>query len=166
MATTLIMRVTQDDETPVYRDIEIGGRKSLYALAEGIVKAFGFYFDHAFGFYSGLTERTLMEARPRYELFSDMGEESDAGSVKKTTVGEAFPDLGHAMTFLFDYGDEWLFRVEVVGFGKTVPGTRYPRTIASVGEAPEQYPEWDEVDEYEDNDEDDDEDDDEGKGDR
>jgi len=24
------------------------------------------------------------------------------------------------MTFLFDYGDEWLFRVEVVGLGQKV----------------------------------------------
>lgn len=156
MATTHIVRVTVDDETPIYRDIEIAGGKTLYALAEGIVDAYGFDFDHAFGFYSGLTERTLMEAHPKYELFADMGEESDAKSVKKTTVAEAFPELGHAMMFLFDYGDEWLFRVEVIGFGKTVARTRYPKTVASVGEAPEQYPEWDEDDFDEDEDEDED----------
>ena len=143
MATTHIVRATLDDDPPIYRDIEIPGGKSLYALARGIIKGFSFDFDHAFGFYSGLTERTLMEAHPRYELFADMGEESDAKSVKKTTVAEAFPDIGHTMIFLFDYGDEWLFRVEVVGFGETAARVRYPKTVASVGDAPEQYPEWD-----------------------
>jgi hypothetical protein len=143
MATTHIVRVTLDEDAPIYRDIEIPGGKSLYALAQGIVKAFDFDFDHAFGFYSGLTQRTMMKAHPQYELFADLGEGSDAESVEKTTVAEAFPKVGHTLMFLFDYGDEWLFRVKVLGFGETVARARYPKTVASVGEAPEQYPDWD-----------------------
>ena len=50
---TLIIRVALDGEASVYRDIEIEAAKSLYRLAEAIVSAFGFDFDHAFGFYSG-----------------------------------------------------------------------------------------------------------------
>ena len=38
-----------------------------------------------------------------------MGEESDAKSVKKTKIAKAFPKTGGVMTFLFDYGDDWLF---------------------------------------------------------
>ena len=30
------------------------------------------------------------------------------------------------MLFLFDYGDNWEFRVEVIGFDEKVPKTRYP----------------------------------------
>jgi hypothetical protein len=81
-----------------------------------------------------------MSAQPKYELFADMGEDSDARSVKKVRVIEVFPNVGHAMTFLlFDYGDEWLFRIEVTGFDHKLPKTRYPRALASVGAAPEQY---------------------------
>ena len=36
----------------VHRDIEIDSRKSLYDLAAAIVRAFGFDFDHAFGFFT------------------------------------------------------------------------------------------------------------------
>ena len=138
--TTHILRVTPADEKSVYRDIEIPSGKSLYHLAEGIVSAFDFDFDHAFGFYSGLTERTMMSAEPRYELFVDMGESTGALSVKKTTVAKAFPKVGHKMMFLFDYGDEWLFRVEVIGLGQKVARGRYPKLIASLGTSPEQYP--------------------------
>ena len=138
--TTHILRVTPADEKSVYRDVEIPSGKSLYHLAEGIVSAFDFDFDHAFGFYSGLTERTMRLGRTEIRAVRRHGESTGALSVKKTTVAKAFPKVGHKMMFLFDYGDEWLFRVEVVGLGQKVARGRYPKLIASVGSSPEQYP--------------------------
>lgn len=88
-----------------------------------------------------------MEAQPKYELFVDMGEDTDALSVKKTAVAEAFPRIGHALIFLFDYGDEWHFPVKLVGTGATAAKTRYPRMIARRGESPLQYPDPDDDDE-------------------
>ena len=35
---------------PARRVIQISGQASLYKFAQTIVKAFGFYFDHCFGF--------------------------------------------------------------------------------------------------------------------
>ncbi|HEV7367747.1 IS1096 element passenger TnpR family protein [Arenibaculum sp.] len=146
-AGTHIFRVALWDDPSVHRDIEIDDGKSLYDLAKGIVRAFDFDFDHAFGFYSGLTDETLREARPKYELFADMGEAGDAESVRKTRVAAAFPAIGHTLVFLFDYGDEWLFRVEMIGSGAKIPGARYPKVLAKAGSAPEQYPEWEEDEE-------------------
>src|SRR5712671_493829 len=113
---TFILRAGLDGEMSIFREIEIEPSKSLYNLAEAIVAAFGFDFDHAFGFYSGLTWTTMMRAHPRYELFFDMGE-ADPGvaSVKKTKIAQAFPAIGHTMLFLFDYGDDWHFRVSLRG---------------------------------------------------
>src|SRR5512134_1962308 len=127
-ATTHILRVILTRKPSVYRDIEISSDDSLYDLAEAIVQAFAFDFDHAFGFYSGLTRKTMMQAQPRYELFADMGEATDAKSVKKTSVARAFPKVGKKMLFLFDYGDEWLFRV-AVGLGEKVARGRYPKIV-------------------------------------
>ena len=140
---TYIFRVSAKRTSRVSRDIEIRPAASLYDLAEAIIRAFGFDFDHAFGFYSGKTNRTLMEADPKYELFTDMGEDTGAGSVKKTSVGDAFRRVGHEMTFLFDYGDEWLFPVKLIATGTPAAKTRYPRVIASKGENPQQYPDLD-----------------------
>jgi len=138
--TTCVMRAALQQKKSIRRDIEIRSTDSLYDLAEAVVAAFGFDFDHAFGFYSGKTARTLMSAEPRYELFADIGEDSDAQSVKRTRIAQAFPQIGHTLTMLFDYGDEWLFRVERIGTGERVPRARYPKAIASAGAAPEQYP--------------------------
>jgi hypothetical protein len=135
-----IMRVSLRGEPSIYREIEIASSKSLYAFAETIVSAFDFDFDHAFGFYSGKSERTLMASTPKYELFADIGEDSDARSVKRSRVDDAFPGKGHRMVFLFDYGDEWLFDVETVGVDAEAVGSRRPRVLAKVGTSPLQYP--------------------------
>jgi hypothetical protein len=144
---TLILRAGLFGARSIYRDIEIEASQSLYRLAEAIVSAFGFDFDHAFGFYSGLTERTIWRQHPKYELFADMGDaDPDVLGVKKTKVSQAFPALGHTLVFLFDYGDEWLFRAKLTKYGKTLARVKYPRVVARRGEAPEQYPDADEYD--------------------
>jgi hypothetical protein len=145
---TFIIRAALYRKRSIYRDIEIEASKSLYRLAEAIVSAFDFQFDHCFGFYSGLTDATMMDARPRYELFADMGE-ADRGvlGVKKIKAAQAFPAVGHSLLFLFDYGDEWRFRVTLTKTAKKIAKVRYPRVIAIGGAAPEQYPEPEDSDE-------------------
>ena len=141
---TFILRVALDGQKSIYRDIEIEPSKSLYRLAEAITNAFDFDFDHAFGFYSGLTPARLTRVDPRYELFADMGE-ADPGvfSVKKTKVAQAFPAIGRSLIFLFDYGDDWRFRVSVKGMGTKLPKVQYPRIVTIRGNAPPQYPDPD-----------------------
>jgi len=75
-----------------------------------------------------------------------MGEATETQSVRKTKVAEAFLELGHAMAFLFDYGDEWLFRVELMGLGRKAAKARYPRVLAKAGPSPVQYPDPDDED--------------------
>jgi hypothetical protein len=147
---TLILRVALEGDKSIYRDVEIEASKSLYSLAAAIVKAFDFDFDHAFGFYSGLTPSKMLREHPIYELFADMGEaEPGVRSVKKTKVSQAFPTIGHTMLFLFDYGDEWHFRVRLRALGTKVAKARYPRVVTIRGVAPPQYgyPEDDDRDE-------------------
>ena len=102
-AATHVFRIALQDQPSVVREVEIASDKKLVDLAQAIVSAFDFDFDHAFGFYSGLG-RDAMRSQPKYELFTDMGEPTSARSVKRTRIVEAFPDVGHVMLFLFDYG--------------------------------------------------------------
>jgi len=137
--TTHIFRASLKPK--LYRDIEIDGDGSLASLAEAIVGAFDFDFDHAFGFYSKLAGR-YHDSPEQYELFADMeGGDSRAGSVERTKISQAFTTVGKKMLFVFDYGDEWLFQVQLT---EKAPKTRYPRMVAATGEAPSQYPDMDE----------------------
>jgi hypothetical protein len=46
--------------------------------------------------------------------------------------------------YLFDYGDEWRFKVRVHAIGEADPEAQYPRLVETVGRAPNQY--WSEED--------------------
>jgi hypothetical protein len=121
----------------LYRDIEVLSSSTLADLAEAICAAFGFDMDHAYGFYSKLTGK-LFDSPQRFELFADI---AGGGSriVKGTRVTTAFQKVGSAMTFLYDYGDEWRFRAEVIGTGQALPDANYPRIVGKIGKAPQQY---------------------------
>ncbi|HEX9524310.1 MAG TPA: hypothetical protein VF949_15130 [Reyranella sp.] len=141
-STTCLFRASL--KAKLYREIEIDSSGSLAGLAEAIVGAFDFDFDHAFGFYSKLTGR-YHESPEQYELFADMEDsDSDAGSVERTKISQAFATIGKKMLFVFDYGDEWRFQVQLTALGEKMPKTRYPRMVAAMGEAPSQYPDEDE----------------------
>lgn len=139
MAKTCIsLRVSL--EPNIYREIEIAGDVSLYRLAEAITAAFGFDFDHAFGFYDNA--KSTRKSKIVYELFKDMGDPSvpHARGVKRTKVEQAFAEDGAALAFLFDYGDEWLFEVKRLSAEpRDVPKTFW-KLLKSAGDAPEQYP--------------------------
>ena len=141
MVVTEIVTIRVTFEPGIFRDIEIAGSASLFKLAEAINRAFDFDFDHAFGFYSKLTGN-YFDSPVKYELFADMGEPTEgARSVKKTSIAEAFPKDKAKLLFMFDYGDEWLFKTERISSGAKAPKAKYPRVAKSEGEAPEQYPE-------------------------
>jgi hypothetical protein len=128
----------------VYRDLEVDSAASLSALAEAIIAAFEFDFDHAFGFYSKL-DGDYQASPEKYELFADMEDtDSDAASVGQTAVSKAFATVGKKLLFVFDYGDDWRFQVELIKLGNKAPGLRYPRLLVASGDAPEQYPDMDE----------------------
>jgi len=159
MPDIYVLRVKLLHQKRIYRDIAISGNTKLYKLAQEITRAFDFYFDHAFGFYSEVSHN-YYDSSERYELFVDMegaDHDAQAKSVKKTAVSGVFHAKKQKMLFLFDYGDEWLFEIEVVNIGEGEKGTKYPCVVKSSGTAPPQYPDYDEEEEEEEDEEEEDE---------
>lgn len=122
-------------------EITISGHISLHGLAEHIIDAIGFDFDHAFGFYDNL--KNPYEAHERYTLFADMGETdeelggSDPG-VLSVLISELFePEM--KMLFSFDYGDDWQFPLHCT----QVTSAKNKRKVREIGpekgRAPIQY---------------------------
>ncbi|MCK5584079.1 MAG: hypothetical protein KAI33_09815, partial [Elusimicrobiales bacterium] len=62
-----------------------------------------------------------------------------AMSVKKTKIETAFKEVGKKMMFMFDYGDDWRFLIELKEMRDKQLGEYLPRLLKSVGEAPPQY---------------------------
>jgi len=129
----------------ISRKIEIPANASLYRLAKAIIGAYNFYFDHCFGFFDKVSGGQYFDSEKKYELFTDLIEEGQsleptgAGSVKKTKISEVWQNIGDKMIFLFDYGDNWQFVVELINFGNKKLKQKYPRILKKVGRAPKQY---------------------------
>lgn len=134
------LKIYSDED--VFRTIEIRGNESLASLATEILNAFDFEEDHAYGFYSNI--RNIYKSDEVYELFSDIDDCEDtpgAKGVKGVLISEVFK-VRKKMLFLFDYGDDWMFLVECKKISEANPKIKYPRVIEKVGEAPEQYPDF------------------------
>lgn len=141
-------RMTQYAEgQEIWRRVAVSGNKSLSHLAEVILSAFDFKCDHCYGFYGDVTQHPGREQTETYELFVDAGEETiaeNARGVRQTRISSVFIDTGKKMLFVFDYGDDWRFEVELKEIREKFSAERLPNVLTSVGAAPPQYQALDE----------------------
>lgn len=121
-----------------YRHLQFPKTRTLEELADVILQVFNFDNDHAHAFF--------MDNR----VWSD-----DAYYLTAVDLDEEFPhtedynlevlSLRQKFKFLFDFGDSWEFDCQVL---REVSDDGEIYVIRSVGQPPEQYPEYDE-DEWE-----------------
>jgi hypothetical protein len=121
----------------IWRELELTGGQTLGDLGEAIPLAFGFDDPHLWSFFlSGKSwdEASEYTLSPSPDPAGGRARTADRLRIRDVPAGEEF-------LFLFDYGDEWHFGVQLVRTGKAPnPGVRYPRVVASHGRAPPQYP--------------------------
>lgn len=89
----------------------------------------------------------MIDELQRIEQNPDLFEEEEIRDVRTTPIGSLDLTKGKEFMYLFDYGDEHRFRVKVDSINDNADATAsYPRVVEAVGDAPEQYPGWDEDD--------------------
>ena len=69
----------------------------------------------------------------------DVGDTEGALGVTYVKAPKAFLQIGKKMRFLFDYGDNWWFTIELLEIKASTERKKYPKVIQSVGKSPEQY---------------------------
>jgi hypothetical protein len=97
---------------------------------------------------------TVKEAETRLRPLLDLIQEEEeafeeARDVRRVTLEELDLEPKQQFLYLFDYGDEWRFKVRVHAINPDAPEGEYPRLVESVGEAPDQYPSGEEEEEDE-----------------
>lgn len=123
----------------VWRKIEISSYDTLHDLHNVIQQAFEFDNDHLYAFFMD----NKRFSKNRY--ISPYAEEGPYANEIK--IEELSLEKNQEFMYLFDYGDEWIFNVkltEIKEKGNII--LMKPEIIESKGDAPNQYPSYDDDD--------------------
>ena len=121
--------------TGCYRHIQISETATLYKLHQAILNAFEFDDDHMHAFFMDNKRWSQWDY-----YVSSKSEPTDRLS-KRYSLQKAGLAKGKKFLYLFDFGDEWVFQCKVLR--EVDERTDIPGVIRIVGEAPEQYPNYD-----------------------
>lgn len=119
--------------------IKISGKSTLEELHSAILDAYGFDDDHAHAFF--LDNRAWSDGGyySRY-MEEELNLSCDYTLSRLLSEKQKF-------LYIFDFGDEWRFSCHVLRITDEKCGKS--EIIKSVGEAPEQYPDFDEYEDGE-----------------
>ena len=128
-----------------YRVFEISGSENLDALAYVILECFDFTHEHMYEFSMD------GDLYSPYNIisYSDEGQQT----TDRVRIDQLDLTKGDKFIFHYDFGDDWVFVVSVQKIAETETPEE-PKLLRGKG-AVEQYPDWDEDEDWEDADEED-----------
>ncbi len=116
----------------MWRRIAIGSKASLTRLADAIIDAVEFDYDHLYRFVYRDSMGVMVSANHSY-----MEEPPSADEVR---VGDLPLELGASMVFHYDFGDDWRFKVKLERVDPPADNdVQAPKILAEKGESPSQY---------------------------
>lgn len=132
-----VFRATLARDPTVRRKAALSAEQTLEDLHELLREEFGWDDPHLYAFWlSGrFWDRDETEYTAPFEL-----EESSAKSAQ-TPLGALELRDGQKIAYVFDFGDQWEVEIVVEAVGDAAGA--YPRVLERVGEAPPQYPDYD-----------------------
>ena len=134
------LKVSLDWDRRVWRMIEILDNQDLVDLHYAIQRAFGWDDDHLYAFFlSGRAWDSLTEIHCPFP-----GADAEPPLADEVTLAELELQPGQRFLYLFDFGDNLRHQIEVVDSFPAPAEGSFPRIVQSHGEAPPQYPTWDE----------------------
>ncbi|MHB1628615.1 MAG: plasmid pRiA4b ORF-3 family protein [Bacilli bacterium] len=114
-----------------WRRVELAASHTLTDLHDIVQTAFGFGNDHLYSFF--------MDGKRWSRNGYHCPYASDGPYTDDAILGELELFVGQRFMYLFDYGDEWTFTVEVTGIDPQRPAPGRPKVTEEKGEAPDQH---------------------------
>jgi hypothetical protein len=119
----------------LWRRIAMRHDQTLHDLLEMILRSIHFDDDHLYYFeYRDPLGRIVKATHP----YCDFGIPADTMAVSELPI-----DPGDSMSLLYDFGDEWPFKVELERIDPPGSVKKLPKLLESHGKAPQQYPDPD-----------------------
>lgn len=114
--------------------IAIDSTKSLDELSDAILRAVNFDNDHLYKFSIKTRFGTMVEFGHPYM--------DDTYPAAEISLAETYISEGQKIDFLFDFGDNWEFDLTLDSINPDVL-KQVTNILETSGEAPQQYPNWD-----------------------
>ena len=139
----------------IWRSIEVRADQTLDDLHAAIQAALDWDGDHLYSFFMSnqAWDEESEYASPEGETMWD----ESAPKADDAKIGSLGLQLKQKFMYIFDFGDEHRFEVEVIGINPNAPKDEYPRIVDGRGNVPPQYPDYDEEEEVEESEENDEE---------
>ncbi len=125
------LRIRREPEDGCLRTLELTGDSTFHRLHRLIQEHFGLDDDHLYSFF--------MSGRVWDRATEIQGNPLGEGAAAETALAEVALEAGASFAYLFDYGDELRYRIDVVDAAPAEAGTVYPRLVESEGDPPPQY---------------------------
>lgn len=122
-------------DTGVWVKIKLSANNTLDDLHNYIQEAFDFENDHMYSFF--------MDGRAWSVNKFNCPQDHEGPHSDEVKIGELQLYEKQNFLYLFDYGDEWRFNVEVYDIEESNVKLLRPMIVESKGEAPQQYSHWD-----------------------
>lgn len=135
---TILFKVMFKYRKGNWRKIEMKATQTLEDLHEAIQDALEWDNDHLYSFYM---DNKFYSKEPDVEYTCPY--EPEGRKTADVQVGIFDLKKGQKFAYLFDFGDDHRFEIEVIGFGNIEKGKKYPMLVDSKGKLLEQYPEYD-----------------------
>jgi hypothetical protein len=116
----------------VWRTIAISSEDTLHDLHEVIQDAFRFDDDHLYAFF--MDNRRWSDYKYEHP-YTDEGPWAD-----EILIGDLDLLVNQSILYLFDFGDEWTFDVNLIDIRTDEPLLPEAKITGEKGESPEQYP--------------------------
>jgi hypothetical protein len=113
-------------------EFEVLSRTTLEELHLVIQNVVDFDDDHLYCFYTGTNG-----CHPKYGMY-----DAQNRAIFNISINDIYPlPKNHFLYYLFDYGDEWIFKILKSRKKPYAPevGVEYPRLTKETGEKPIQY---------------------------
>ena len=114
---------------PVWRSVQLPLTAALGDLHAAIQVLFGWDGDHLHVFHAG----GVRYSDPLYEL-EETEDEEDA------RLRDVFPSAGSKITYVYDFGADWVHEITRQKMITLEPGQDYPACVAFGGDSPVEYP--------------------------
>lgn len=134
----------------ITKKIELKDTDTLDDLHRAIIfKAFKWDEAHMYSFFMDnkpYSKNRKMEysCNPEPDMFSD-----EVPNSTNTKLSDLNLKKNQKFLFVFDFGDDHHFGINVEGFSEVETGKKYPAILEEKGKAPEQYSDYDEDEEDE-----------------